>query len=325
MVIWCVKNEEIFAFSERTRITFCWSFGSFKHFDLMITMISMMKVFSVLVSAWWVPLLFTFYGTRVAHVSAAGAYDPCVDQGKVKFKKSFTVGLAYFPDGSIGEWGDLDPCDSADRTALIGKGVAISSFRVNVDEMTLLRTSRQDEDGLMESATSPSATFLSVVAFARGVRSIPRVIRVKSTYPHLLTDFAGKYGRVSSLTLLARFDEGHLEDLVWEDVGCGECGGVNNLKCLYVGINATDSRNAGHACMLQDDSDCECLATASASAGTCSIAAGSTEALKCQTSVSMAFSGTDGNFRVLNTGSSLGDLAKYSASGAFAEALESEL
>ena len=30
------------------------------------------------------------------------------------------------------------------------KGVAISSFRVNVDEMALLRTPRQDEDGLME-------------------------------------------------------------------------------------------------------------------------------------------------------------------------------
>ena len=77
--------------------------------------------------------------------------------------------------------------------------------------------------------------------------------------------------------------------------------------------------------MLQEDSDCECLATASASAGTCAIAAGSTEALKCQTSISMAFSGTDGKFRVLNTGSSLEDLAKYSVSDAFTEASEAEL
>ena len=214
-------------------------------------------------------------------VNAAGIYDPCVNEGKARFKKSFTIGLAYFPNGSIDDWGDLDPCDSSNRSTLTEKGVAISSFRVSVDEMTLLRTSRQDEDGLMETTTPSQATFLSVVAFARGVRSIPRVIRVKSTYPLLLTDFAGKHGRVSSLTLLARFDEGNLEDLQWENVGCGACGGINNLQCLHVGVNATDSRNANYACMLQEDSDCECLATASASAGTCAIAAGSTEALKC--------------------------------------------
>jgi len=269
--------------------------------------------------------LFTFSGTIVMDVNAAGIYDPCVNEGKARFKKSFTIGLAYFPNGSIDDWGDLDPCDSSNRSTLTEKGVAISSFRVSVDEMTLLRTSRQDEDGLMETTTPSQATFLSVVAFARGVRSIPRVIRVKSTYPLLLTDFAGKHGRVSSLTLLARFDEGNLEDLQWENVGCGACGGINNLQCLHVGVNATDSRNANYACMLQEDSDCECLATASASAGTCAIAAGSTEALKCQTSISMAFSGTDGKFRVLNTGSSLEDLAKYSVSDAFTEASEAEL
>ena len=206
-------------------------------------------------------------------VNAAGIYDPCVNEGKARFKKSFTIGLAYFPNGSIDDWGDLDPCDSSNRSTLTEKGVAISSFRVSVDEMTLLRTSRQDEDGLMETTTPSQATFLSVVAFARGVRSIPRVIRVKSTYPLLLTDFAGKHGRVSSLTLLARFDEGNLEDLQWENVGCGACGGINNLQCLHVGVNATYSRNANYACMLQEDSDCECLATASASAGTCAIAA----------------------------------------------------
>ena len=86
-------------------------------------------------------------------VNAAGIYDPCVNEGKARFKKSFTIGLAYFPNGSIDDWGDLDPCDSSNRSTLTEKGVAISSFRVSVDEMTLLRTSRQDEDGLMATTT----------------------------------------------------------------------------------------------------------------------------------------------------------------------------
>ena len=245
-------------------------------------------------------------------VKAAGVYDPCVDDGRAKFLKSFTIGLAYFPDGTVDDWGDLNPCDDEHRTKLKDKGVAISSFRVNVDEMALLRTPRQDEDGLMEAQ---SATLLSVVAYARGVRSIPRVIRVKRTYPRP-EDFEGKHGRVSSLSLLTRFDEGKLEDLQWENVGCGACG---SDQCLHVGINATDSRNADYSCMLQDDTDCE-RSPGCASADTCTIPDGSKEALQCQTSILMAFSGTDGKSRVLNTGSSLGDLAKHSVSDAFAEA-----
>ena len=240
-------------------------------------------------------------------VKAAGVYDPCVDDDTVNFKKSFTIGLAYFPDGTVDDWGDLNPCDDEHRTKLKDKGVAISSFRVNVDEMALLRTPRQDEDGLMKSQSAPPPTLLSVVAYARGVRSIPRVIRVKNAYPRREQDFEGKYGRVSSLSLLTRFDEGKLEDLQWENVGCGAC---SSDQCLHVGINATDSRNADYSCMLQNDTDCESSFTYD----------GSKAALQCQTSILMAFSGTDGKSRVLNTGSSLGDLAKHSMSDAFAEA-----
>ena len=249
-------------------------------------------------------------------VKAAGVYDPCVDDGRAKFLKSFTIGLAYFPDGTVDDWGDLNPCDDEHRTKLKDKGVAISSFRVNVDEMALLRTPRQDEDGLMETQ---SATLLSVVAYARGVRSIPRVIRVKKAYPRREEDFEGKYGRVSSLSLLTRFDEGKLEDLQWENVGCGACG---SDQCLHVGINATDSRNADYSCMLQNDTDCDesSFTSGCADNGTCPIPDGSKEALQCQTSILMAFSGTDGKSRFLNTGSSLGDLAKHSVSDAFAEA-----
>ncbi len=247
-------------------------------------------------------------------VKAAGVYDPCVDDGRAKFLKSFTIGLAYFPNGTVDDWGDLNPCDDEHRTKLKDKDVAISSFRVNIDEMALLRTPRQDEDGLMEKAT-----LLSVVAYARGVRSIPRVIRVKKAYPRREEDFEGKYGRVSSLSLLTRFDEGKLEDLQWENVGCGACG---SDQCLHVGINATDSRNADYSCMLQNDTDCDesSFTSGCADNGTCLIPDGSKEALQCQTSILMAFSGTDGKSRVLNTGSSLGDLAKHSVSDAFAEA-----
>ena len=92
-------------------------------------------------------------------------------------------------------------------------------------------------------------------------------------------------------------------------------------QCLHVGINATDSRNADYSCMLQNDTYCESSFTSGcADNGTCPIPDGSKEALQCQTSILMAFSGTDGKSRVLNTGSSLGDLAKHSVSDAFAEA-----
>jgi hypothetical protein len=282
----------------------------------------------------------------ISLTNAAGVYDPCVLNNAVKYREDFTVGIVYLPsyegesvqeDWNANDDDDdnnnllsiLDPCVQGNRTRLIERGAAISTFRLTVDTMSILRNSRQDEDGLMLNTkmgdVNKRATFLSIIAFARNIKSIPRVIRVKQSNPRLLTDFEGKFGRVSSLTLLAKFDQGTLKQLQWSDFGCAACGGVNSLKCLNVGINATDSRNGGHACMLQNDADCECLSTASASAGTCAIQAGSKEALKCQTTVSVAFAGTDKKSRVLNTGSSIEDLGKYSTSNAYSDAIEAEL
>ena len=63
-------------------------------------------------------MLFAFLGARVVDVKAAGVYDPCVDDDTVNFKKSFTIGLAYFPNGTVDDWGDLNPCDDEHRTKL---------------------------------------------------------------------------------------------------------------------------------------------------------------------------------------------------------------
>ena len=72
---------------------------------LKLIMISRAIVFSLHVAVWWLPLLFAFLGARVVDVKAAGVDTTRAWTTIEQFKKSFTIGLAYFPNGTVDDWG----------------------------------------------------------------------------------------------------------------------------------------------------------------------------------------------------------------------------
>jgi len=234
--------------------------------------------------------------------TASSVYDPCSTTGSsaVALDGSLTIGIAYWPGGTLEDWTDNHPC--ANATALAAAGVGTTVYVVDADGMTAIRGTRADEDGLY--ATDATATMMSVVAYTATTVSAARAVRVESGS----AGDDGRTGRVSVLTLLATLDKGNVKYLRWHNSGCGECGGVGNERCLSVG-----------------DGDYACTASEAGCDGTCvgdacDVDLGTTNALRCQLTVTVALSGTDVNEEVFTYGTQLERLSAYSSSGAYSSA-----
>lgn len=241
----------------------------------------------------------------------AASMDPCdqANERGVVSGERVVVGVGYWAGGDVARWGDAHPCGDRATLGAIGvNGVGVvgtTTFVVNSGEMTALRGTRADEDGLY--AANASATAMTVVAYTATKRSTPRVVRLETSDPAS----EGKSGIVSALTLLVTFDEGAVKYLRWHDAGCGNCGGTADARCLPVG-------EGHHACAA---SKAGCDGTCSGSA--CDVALNTTDALRCQLTVTMATSGTDANKEVFVAGGQLERLSKYASSGAYASAAAS--
>lgn len=238
----------------------------------------------------------------VARARAYG-YDPCASSGErgIEIAGAVTIGLAFWPGGALERWDGYHPC--AQRAQLAALGVGTTSFVMNSAELTALRGTRADEDGLY--ATNASATMMSVVAYTATRVSAPRAVRLEAAEP---TNANGRSGRVNALTLLVTLDGGDVKYLRWHDGGCGACGGVGDARCLSVG-----------------DGDVACSASLAGCDGTCSGSAcdvdlATADALRCQLTVTVATSGTDKNDEVFVLGSQLERLSMYASSGAYASA-----
>ena len=234
--------------------------------------------------------------------AATSAYDPCSTAGSssIALKDSLTIGIAYWPGGTLGDWADAHPC--ANKTALAARGVGTTVYLVDADGMTAVRGTRADEDGLY--AAQATATMMSVVAYTATTVSAPRAIRVASGS----AGDDGRTGRVSVLTLLATLDKGDVKYLRWHNAGCGECGGNGNERCLSVG--------AGDYACTASEAACDGTCTGAA----CDVELGTTDALRCQLTVTVALSGTDVNEEVFEYGAQLERLSRYSSSGAYSSA-----
>jgi hypothetical protein len=185
--------------------------------------------------------------------------------------------------------------------------VGTTVFVVNSEEFSALRGTRADEDGLFELLPpgQTQATMMSVVAYTATVRSEPRVVRMTMDEP---TNTDGKSGRVSGLTLLATLDEGDVKYLRWHNVGCGECGGKDDSRCLAVG----DDHYACAASLVGCDGEC--------SGDACDVQLNTTDAMRCQLTVTTAMSGTDSNSVAFELGTQLERLSLYASSDAYSSA-----
>lgn len=228
-------------------------------------------------------------------VSCAGLYDPCASQPELAKGDGFTIGLAYYPGGALSDWGTLNPCKTADRTNLTAAGVASMTFRPKLDDMTFFRGSEAEETEVLASVAG--ADIMTVVAYAGGVRSEPRIVRATSS-----SAVVGgiQPGRVNSLTLVARFDEGRLQYLQWHDLGCGSC--ARGDLCIEVG--------GGYTSCAGSETDCGCTGD------NCALDLTGSDVLRCQLTLATAMSGTDKHSVPLGSASQIARLGHYSVSGA---------
>ena len=241
----------------------------------------------------------------VARVAIARAVDPCdaSRESGVRRGGALAVGLAFWPGASARAWDGFHPC--ANRTALGALGVGTMTFEANAAELTALRGTRADEDGLY--GTNGSATAMTAVAYTATKRSAARVVRLEVSD----ASSGGRSGVVSQLTLLVTLEGGGVTYLRWHDVGCGNCGGTGNERCLPVG-------DGDHACSASKAGcDGTCVGAA------CDVALNTTDALRCQLTVALATSGTDANNEAFVLGTQLERLSKYASSGAYTSAAAS--
>jgi hypothetical protein len=138
---------------------------------------------------------------------------------------------------------------------------------------------------------------MTVVAYAGGVRSEPRIVRATSS-----SAVVGgiQPGRVNSLTLVARFDEGRLQYLQWHDLGCGSC--ARGDLCIEVG--------GGYTSCAGSETDCGCTGD------NCALDLTGSDVLRCQLTLATAMSGTDKYSVPLGSASQIARLGHYSVSGA---------
>lgn len=240
-----------------------------------------------------------------ARVRDAGAvnYDPCapIAERDIERGGAIAVGIAYWAGATAEAWDGLHPC--ADAATLAAKGVGTTTFLMNSNEMTALRGTRADEDGLY--ASNSSAKIMTVVAYTATKATTPRVARIEASEP---SNASGRSGRVSGLTMLVTLEEGNVKYLRWHDRGCGECGGAASERCLDVGEGQRSCAASLEAC------DGTCTGTA------CDVDLGTVDALRCQLTVTVVTSGTDKNVETFPLGSQLERLSMYSGSGAYSSA-----
>lgn len=240
-----------------------------------------------------------------ARVGGARAvnYDPCVPSAERDVERGggIAVGIAYWAGATAEAWDGLHPC--ADAATLAAKGVGTTTFLMNSNEMSALRGTRADEDGLY--ASNSSAKIMTVVAYTATKATTPRVARIEASEP---SNASGRSGRVSGLTMLVTLEEGNVKYLRWHDRGCGECGGAASERCVDVG----EGQRACAASMEGCDGTC--------TGTTCDVELGTVDALRCQLTVAVVTSGTDKNVETFPLGSQLERLSMYSGSGAYSSA-----
>lgn len=222
--------------------------------------------------------------------------NPCRPEILAVKDEGFPIGLAYWPGGTIEDWGNAtdstkNPCTAAGPLA----GAEVAAYNVKVDTIALMQTSNAEERRLFDGA---SPAVLSVVAFAGNVRSEARYIWSDDA------ETTQGVGVLDTLSLIAEFDEGKLRFLRWQEPGCGA--GCTSESCMVTG-----EVYAGR----------ETRACAGFPIATCMAGTGATatqeDPERCFTIIQIGTSGTDKDHQVLKTGLQLQKLQQGSLTKAY--------
>ncbi|QDZ20572.1 hypothetical protein HOP50_04g30920 [Chloropicon primus] len=213
--------------------------------------------------------------------------NPCVD-ATYRIGEPVPIGIAYWPGGLEVNWTGLHPCRPADRDLLAREGVQIALFKPSVDRLTFMRSTKDEEDALMEGIPAEKPQVLSLVAFHGGkdfVRSEARTIRSQSSV------HTTGVGTIPSLVLILRLDKGKPKYLLWDSEDCYACGGKNSGNCI-----------AGRSCAI-DEASC-----VSNDNQVVDLSVG------CNFTMPVAFSGTDKHSVAMTSGLEISRLGKYAVS-----------
>lgn len=241
----------------------------------------------------------------------------------------FVVGVAYWPGTTIEQWGSpynasgdgfpgLNPClgdvtynnQTENYQAYLAKfGVMISTFAVKVDTLSVLRSTRAEEDQLFDAAialaqaNSAFSKVLSIIAFRGTVRSEVKYIR--SDQPSV----TGGTGVVDQLALLLVFDRGNLTGFEWYDFGsCEDCGGLNGANCISTSYNAEYQKYPMSTCASPLE-DCTCRGLQCASNN-------------CTTSIYTGARGSSQSGQAFTSAYQIQNINRFSISGVFAQAFK---
>ncbi|RMZ54375.1 hypothetical protein APUTEX25_001951 [Auxenochlorella protothecoides] len=252
----------------------------------------------------------------------SGTYNPCTEPNVVNKGDGFVVGLAYWPAGTIVNWGPavnasgapgLNPCITGMQweggtlnylSYLSNQGVTFSTFMVTVDTLAALRTTKAEEDAIWGPILGVQQTeVLSVIAFRGQNRSDAKYIRSN------MAALTGGTGIVEQMSLFIGFNRGVFAGFSWWDFGqCTACGGLVSDQCIRTSLSDSYQLTAQASCAAPLSS-CTCRGL-SCSTSTCS------------TTIIAAFQGSDASGRTFTSAFKIQALNKYSISDFFSQLMD---
>lgn len=256
--------------------------------------------------------------------SPPGTYDPCLPPPTgVNIGDPFVFGLAFWPGGTLSQWGwqynatsgqpGLNPCLGNETTVLptgdapnyedylTAYGVVFATYRVKVDTLSGVRVTRAEMDAIWRKVSADYAAgatnvqpTITVIAFRGQNRSEAQYIRSNNTQ---LTEGAGI---VEELSLLVSWDRGTFNGFTWYNSGpCDNCGGLGSATCVQSQYDPDYQQYPQSACAWSFDS---CLCDGGL---TC-------PANNCSTTVYLGHRGSDKAGRAMDTGYQIEQINQFS-------------
>ncbi|KAI3433419.1 hypothetical protein D9Q98_003234 [Chlorella vulgaris] len=209
-------------------------------------------------------------------------YDPCLPAPTgVNKGDPFVFGLAFWPGGTLSQWGwqynatsgqpGLNPCLGNESTLLPtgdtpkyadyldAYSVVFATYSVKVDTIAGVRVPRVEMDAIWRSLAASFAAgseqvqpVISVIAFRGENRSEPQYIRSNSSQ---LTEGTGI---VKDLSLMVSWDRGNFAGFTWYNTGpCDACGGLSSSSCVQTMYDPDFQQYTESACAWSFD-ECRC-------------------------------------------------------------------
>lgn len=192
--------------------------------------------------------------SHVARAYGDSNLNPCTASTSYTVGSHITLGIAFLPGLNAGIWTGKNPCNPGDTATLTASNVQVASFRVQVDLLTNLTTSKTVRDSLATAAAAATDKVVSAVVFRGDYVSEPFYVQVDEDYDASAIGVKGK-GTLESMSLNVRMENGQLAtgSLGVLPSSCEGCGGTGDDRCLNgIGCARTISSCGGNEYLTGD-------------------------------------------------------------------------